>query len=278
MTSFNGKKWLRRIAEVADNVEILNQGIWHTASDGTNKMPQKARQCPGGDGVAAPITQQDPRTRSPSATSILHRTERRCYFTWSWTAKRFCRSYFRCPRKKDQRSEGSGRWMTPRSPGLDHRVCGHGFTKSPSVHRHLRIVGQERQLRLPSEGTAKWSTGRAGADIQDAFVSSGGGGRRMGIARFRMVRFLHYHNQPRFRFSMLPKSRCIPEGGGGCKPEELHTTIFLFRQELEFFSSANIERGLNFAIRNPIKRIKKVADSHARRHGPPCRGKASLLK
>ena len=104
---YQWKKWLSAASqEVADSVEILNQGIWHTYwHDGTNKdVSVKARiSAQAGTGVAGSITQQDLSMESKSITAMSNLAGSTSWLLpWSWTAKRFCRSYFRCSRKKDQ--------------------------------------------------------------------------------------------------------------------------------------------------------------------------------
>ena len=70
----NGTKWLCAPSQlVADNVEILNQGIWHTYwHDGTNKdVTIKARiSARPGTGVAGSITQQDLSMDSKAITAM----------------------------------------------------------------------------------------------------------------------------------------------------------------------------------------------------------------
>ena len=193
----NGGKWLSDPAqEVADNVEILNQGIWHTYwHDGTNKdVSIKARiRARAGTGVAGSITQQDLSMDSKSITAMSNPVAGSNIEVTSvghglrngFVVRIFGARGRKTNEAKDQVDEDGN--VTASGAGLIIESAANGFYEITNVTTDtFELLGKSGNCDFISEGTAKWSTGRAGSGYsKDAFVSfiGGGGQGAMGIAK-----------------------------------------------------------------------------------------------
>ena len=267
----NGKKWLSAASqEVADNVEILNQGIWHTYwHDGTNKdVSVKARvSARAGTGVAGSITQQDLSMDSKSISAMSNPVTGSNVVVTSpghglrsgFVVRIFGARGRKTNEAKDQVDEDGN--VTAPGAGLIIESAANGFYEITNVTIDtFELLGKSGNCDFISEGTAKWSTGRAGSGYsKDAFVSfvGGGGQGAMGIAKVQNGSISSiiitspgsgYVNAPKVKvhsggWRRLGAGRApyndilIPAGAG----------ILLVRKHPSGVSS-------NLAIRNPIKR------------------------
>ena len=124
--------------------------------------------------------------------------------------------------------------VTAPGAGLIIESAANGFYEITNVTIDtFELLGKSGNCDFISEGTAKWSTGRAGSGYsKDAFVSFvGGGGQGALDCKVQNGSFLHYHNQPRFRLRQSSQSQGSFGGGGDWGLEELLTMIFLFLRE-----------------------------------------------
>jgi hypothetical protein len=193
----NGKKWLSAPSqEVADNVEVLTQGIWHTYwHDGTNKdVSLKARiSSRPGTGIAGSITQQDLSMNSkaisamsnPVAGSNIIVTSVGHGLRSGFIVRVFGARGHKTNEAKDQVDE-DGNETFPEA-GLIIKSAANGFYEITNVTSDtFELQGKSGNCDFISEVTAKWSTGRSGSGYsKDAFVSfvGGGGQGAMGIAK-----------------------------------------------------------------------------------------------
>jgi hypothetical protein len=193
----NGGKWLSDPSqEVADNVEILDQGIWHTYwHDGTNKdVSIKARiRARAGTGVAGSITQQDLSMSSNSITAMSNPVAGSNIVVTSvghglrsgFVVRIFGARGKKTNDAKDQVDEDGN--VTVPGAGLIIKSAANGFFEITNVTSDtFELQGKSGNCDFISESTAKWSTGKTGSGYsKDAFVSfvGGGGQGAMGIAK-----------------------------------------------------------------------------------------------
>ncbi len=266
----NGKKWLSSPSqEVADNVEILNQGIWHTYwHDGTNKdVTLKAQvSARAGTGVAGSITQQDlsmeskaisamdnpPAGSSIEVTSIGHGLR-------SGFVVRIEGARGRKTNDLKNQVDEDGNQTAP-GAGLIIESAANGFYEIEDVTADtFKLRGKSGNCDFLSTGTAKWSTGRVGSGYsQDAFVSfiGGGGQGAMGIAQVQNGSVSSIIiTSPGSGYVKAPKVKVHSGGwrrlGAGKAPYNdilipAGAGILLVRRHPSGVSS-------NLAIRNPIK-------------------------
>ena len=131
----------------------------------------------------------------PLLCRILQPVRARSYFTGSWPTIRFCRSISGARgRKTNDAKNQVNEDESVTAPGrFDHRICGQQFYEITSVTIDtFELLGKSGNCDFASEGTAKWSTGRAGSGYsKDAFVplSEEVDKAQLVLRRFRMVRF-----------------------------------------------------------------------------------------
>jgi hypothetical protein len=193
----NGAKWLSASAQqVADNVEILSQGIWSTYwHDGTNQdVSQKARiSARPGTGIAGSITQQDLSMSSaaisamtnPSSgsnvvvTSVGHGLRNGFVVRISGARGRKTND------SKSQVDEDGN--VVPVGSGLIIQSAANGLFSIVNVSSDtFELQGKSGNCDFISEASPKWSTGRPGTGYStDAYVSfiGGGGQGAQGIAK-----------------------------------------------------------------------------------------------
>jgi len=266
----NGAKWLSAPSQlVADNVEILKQGIWHTYwHDGTNKdVTSKARiSARPGTGVAGSITQQDLSMDSKAisamsnpvtgsnivVTSVGHGLR-------SGFSVRIIGARGRKTNDAKNQVDEDGNVTAP-GAGLLIESAANGIYEITNVTvDSFELNGKSGNCDFVSTGTALWSTGRTGSGYsKDAFVSfvGGGGQGAMGIAEVQngSVSSLII-TSPGSGYIKAPKVKIHSGGwrrlGAGRAPYNdilipAGAGILLVRKHPSGVSS-------NLAIRNPIK-------------------------
>ena len=229
----NGKKWLSAASqEVADNVEILDQGVWHTYwHDGTNKdVSSKARiSARAGTGVAGSITQQDLSMNSKQITAMSNPTAGSNVVVTS--PGHGLRSGFvvrisgargrKTNDAKNQVNEDGN--VTAPGAGLIIESAANGFYEITNVTIDtFELLGKSGNCDFISEYCEvvdRQSRQRIFEGCVCSFVGGGGQGANWYCEGSEWFGY-HYHNQPRFGSSKLPKSRFI-QGVAGWGLEEL---------------------------------------------------------
>ena len=193
----NGVKWLAAPSqEVADNVEILNQGVWSTYwHDGTNKdITRTARiSARSGTGIAGSMSQQDLSMNSGSIANMTNPLPNSNIVVTSpehglregFVARISGARGRKTNEAKDQVDEDGN----PTAPelGLIITSAANGYFEVTNVTSDtFELKGKSGNCDFISEGTAVWKTGNPGTGYSsDAFVSfvGGGGHGAMGIAK-----------------------------------------------------------------------------------------------
>jgi hypothetical protein len=193
----NGVKWLAASSqEVADNVEILNQGVWSTYwHDGTNKdITKNARiSARPGTGIAGSISQQDLSMNTGAITNMTNpSTGTNIVIT---SPSHGLRDGFvaRVSGVRGRKTDVSKNQVdqdgniVQLGTGLVITSAANGYFELANVTTDtFELKGKSGNCDFINEGTATWRTGNPGTGYSsDAFVSfvGGGGSGAMGIAK-----------------------------------------------------------------------------------------------
>ena len=266
----NGVKWLAAPSqEVADNVEILNQGVWSTFwHDGTNKDITKTARISArpGTGIAGSMSQQDLSMNSgfitnmtnPATGSNIVVTSPAHGLRNGFVARISGARGRKTDENKNQVDEDGN--IVPLGTGLIITSAANGYFEVANVTSDtFELKGKSGNCDFISEGTAVWKTGNPGAGYSsDAFVSfvGGGGHGAMGIAKVQNGSISSIIiTSPGSGYVGAPKVRVHSGGwrklGAGRAPFNdvlipAGAGILLVRKHPSGVSS-------NLAIRNPIK-------------------------